>query len=50
MIFTYFYVAYFATLLIHREGRDDVACAEKHGEDWDRYKKMAKWRIIPGVY
>ncbi|KAK2053439.1 ergosterol biosynthesis ERG4/ERG24 family protein [Colletotrichum caudatum] len=50
MVFTYFYVVYFAILLIHREGRDDVACSEKYGEDWDEYKKIVKWRILPGVY
>ena len=50
MIFTYFYVLYFAILLIHREGRDDVACSEKYGEDWEKYKKTVKWRILPGVY
>jgi delta14-sterol reductase len=50
MIYTYFYVFYFASLLIHREGRDDAACAEKYGEDWDKYKKAVKWRILPGVY
>lgn len=50
MIYTYFYVLYFASLLIHREGRDDAACAEKYGEDWDKYKKAVKWRILPGVY
>ncbi|KAK2040102.1 ergosterol biosynthesis ERG4/ERG24 family protein [Colletotrichum somersetense] len=50
MVFTYFYVLYFAILLIHREGRDDVACSEKYGEDWDKYKKIVKWRILPGVY
>lgn len=50
MIYTYFYVLYFASLLIHREGRDDAACAEKYGEDWEKYKKAVKWRILPGVY
>lgn len=50
MIFTYFYVLYFAILLIHREGRDDAACAKKYGEDWDEYKKTVRWRILPGVY
>lgn len=50
MIFTYFYVIYFAALLIHREGRDDVACAEKYGEDWEKYKKIVKWRILPYIY
>ncbi|KAK2608504.1 erg24, C-14 sterol reductase [Conoideocrella luteorostrata] len=50
MLFTYFYAVYFATLLIHRERRDDVACGEKYGEDWEEYKKQVKWRIVPGVY
>jgi delta14-sterol reductase len=50
MLYTYFYVAYFAFLLIHREGRDDAACAKKYGDDWARYKKIVKWRILPGIY
>ncbi|KAJ9132500.1 Ergosterol biosynthesis ERG4/ERG24 family protein [Coniochaeta hoffmannii] len=50
MIFTYFYSLYFGFLLVHREGRDDVACSEKYGEDWEKYKKIVKWRILPGVY
>ena len=50
MIFTYFYVLYFATLLIHRERRDDAMCFEKYGEDWQKYKKTVRWRILPGVY
>jgi hypothetical protein len=27
---TYFYVIYFAVLLIHRQRRDDEACAKKY--------------------
>lgn len=50
MIFTYFYVIYFAVLLVHRAARDDEKCARKYGEDWEKYKKIVKWRIIPGVY
>lgn len=50
MIFTYFYVLYFAVLLIHRERRDDQACSEKYEEDWERYKKIVKWRILPYIY
>lgn len=50
MLFTYLYVAYFAFLLIHREGRDDAACTEKYGDDWTKYKETVKWRILPGVY
>jgi hypothetical protein len=47
---TYFYLIYFAVLLIHREGRDDVKCHRKYGEDWEKYKKIVRWRIIPGIY
>lgn len=50
MIFTYFYVVYFAVLLIHRESRDDEKCARKYGEDWERYKKIVRWKIVPGIY
>ncbi|KAK8072755.1 hypothetical protein PG996_006103 [Apiospora saccharicola] len=49
-VFTYFYVVYFAALLIHRERRDDRACEEKYGEDWEKYKKIVRWRILPGIY
>lgn len=47
---TYFYIIYFAILLIHRDGRDDVKCHRKYGKDWDEYKKIVKSRIVPGVY
>ncbi|KEY66565.1 hypothetical protein S7711_09411 [Stachybotrys chartarum IBT 7711] len=50
MMFTYFYVIYFAVLLIHRERRDDTNCMRKYGEDWAKYKKIVRWRIIPGIY
>lgn len=50
MIYTYFYIVYFATLLIHREQRDDAACAKKYGADWDKYKRVVRWRILPGIY
>ncbi|OLN87455.1 Delta(14)-sterol reductase 2 [Colletotrichum chlorophyti] len=47
---TYFYIIYFAVLLIHRDRRDDEKCARKYGEDWEKYKKIVKWRILPGIY
>ncbi|KAK8093213.1 ergosterol biosynthesis ERG4/ERG24 family protein [Apiospora kogelbergensis] len=50
MIFTYCYVVWFATLLIHRESRDDAACAKKYGDDWNTYKEIVRWKIIPGIY
>lgn len=48
--FTYFYILYFAVLLIHRDGRDDEKCRRKYGEDWQKYKSIVRWRIIPGIY
>ncbi|PYH99086.1 ERG4/ERG24 ergosterol biosynthesis protein [Aspergillus ellipticus CBS 707.79] len=50
MIFTYFYVLYFAILLIHRERRDDAMCAVKYGDDWEKYKQSVRWRILPWIY
>jgi delta14-sterol reductase len=50
MAVTYFYVIYFAILLIHREMRDEEKCKRKYGKDWDEYKKLVRWRILPGIY
>jgi len=47
---TYFYPFYFAVLLIHRQIRDDENCAKKYGKDWEKYKKLVPYRIIPHVY
>ncbi|TFY51046.1 hypothetical protein EVJ58_g10767 [Rhodofomes roseus] len=47
---TYFYVAYFAVLLIHRQMRDDENCEKKYGKDWHRYCEKVPYRIIPYVY
>jgi protein-S-isoprenylcysteine O-methyltransferase Ste14 len=46
----YFYCIYFASLLAHRERRDEAACRAKYGADWDRYCALVPWRIIPYVY
>ncbi|UNI13862.1 Delta(14)-sterol reductase [Purpureocillium takamizusanense] len=50
MLFTYFYIVYFAVLLIHRDRRDDEKCHRKYGADWEKYKKEVRWRIVPGIY
>ncbi|KIK91773.1 hypothetical protein PAXRUDRAFT_148757 [Paxillus rubicundulus Ve08.2h10] len=47
---TYFYVIYFAVLLIHRQRRDDENCEIKYGKDWEKYRKLVPYRIIPYVY
>lgn len=46
----YFYVTYFAMLLIHRQLRDEQLCKAKYGPDWDRFCQIVKWRLIPGLY
>ena len=50
MVVTYFYIVYFAVLLIHREMRDEEKCVRKYGKDWDEYRKKVPWRILPGIY
>ncbi|KAH0543877.1 Delta(14)-sterol reductase, partial [Trichoglossum hirsutum] len=50
MIVTYFYIVYFAILLIHREMRDEEKCEQKYGDDWKEYQKRVRWRIVPGIY
>ncbi|WFD30992.1 Delta(14)-sterol reductase [Malassezia sp. CBS 17886] len=60
----YFYVVYFAVLLVHRQLRDDDACREKYGNEyvtsrrafhlttssWADYTARVPSRIIPYVY
>ncbi|KAF1816437.1 ERG4/ERG24 ergosterol biosynthesis protein [Eremomyces bilateralis CBS 781.70] len=50
MVVTYFYLAYFAVLLVHRERRDDAKCRNKYGADWEEYCRRVPYRIIPYVY
>ncbi|CAK9439631.1 uncharacterized protein LODBEIA_P37310 [Lodderomyces beijingensis] len=47
---TYFYVVYFASLLIHRQVRDDMKCRAKYGKAWDEYTKLVPYKIIPYLY
>lgn len=50
MLITYFYLLYFAVLLVHREMRDEEKCSRKYGESWEEYKRRVPWRIMPYVY
>ncbi|KAF2139581.1 uncharacterized protein K452DRAFT_274982 [Aplosporella prunicola CBS 121167] len=50
MLVTYFFMIYFAILLIHREMRDEEKCKAKYGKDWDEYCKKVPYRIVPGLY
>ncbi|MCA9772746.1 MAG: hypothetical protein KC466_10095, partial [Myxococcales bacterium] len=49
-VLPYFYIIYFAILLVHREWRDGQHCAAKYGFDWKRYTARVRWRIVPGLY
>jgi hypothetical protein len=49
-IVPYFYSLYFASLLMHRERRDEAACRSKYGTDWGKYCSIVPWRIVPFVY
>lgn len=49
-IVPYFYVIYFAVLLVHRQQRDEHSCKRKYGADWDKYQAIVKYRLIPFVY
>ncbi|EGV60758.1 erg24, C-14 sterol reductase [Yamadazyma tenuis] len=47
---TYFYAVYFASLLVHRQVRDDEKCASKYKQSWDEYKARVPYKIIPYLY
>jgi delta14-sterol reductase/lamin-B receptor len=49
-IVPYFYVLYFAPLLLDRERRDNAMCKRKYGADWARSCEKVPYRIIPYVY
>lgn len=47
VLLPYFYPIYMTVLLVHRAYRDDVACQEKYGACWDKYKKKVPYVLIP---
>ncbi|XP_032174990.1 delta(14)-sterol reductase LBR isoform X2 [Mustela erminea] len=49
-ILPYFYVIYFAVLLVHREARDERHCRRKYGLAWEKYRRHVPYRIIPYIY
>lgn len=46
----YYHLPYFASLLIHRNDRDEAKCAAKYGKTWDEYKEKVPYKFIPYVY
>lgn len=49
-VLTYFYVVYFATLLVHRQTRDEAKCRSKYGKAWEEYEKQVPYKIVPFVW
>ncbi|ESK85579.1 c-14 sterol reductase [Moniliophthora roreri MCA 2997] len=47
---TYFYPMFFIPFMMHRQARDDAWCQKKYGKDWDKYKALVPYKIIPYVY
>lgn len=45
------YPIFITSMMLFRQVDDDRYCAEKYGpENWAKYRKMVKYRIIPGIY
>ena len=45
------YLIFIVGLFTLRQRQDDVACAEKYGEEkWAEYQEKVPYRIVPGVY
>lgn len=49
-VLPYFYVIYFAVLLVHREARDERHCRRRYGLAWEQYCRQVPHRILPLVY
>ncbi|KAJ8094461.1 erg24, C-14 sterol reductase [Marasmius tenuissimus] len=47
---TYFYPIFFTFFLIHRQERDEAKCQQKYGKDWDKYKSIVRYKILPYIY
>jgi 7-dehydrocholesterol reductase len=43
----YFYVCFLTILLLDRAFRDDRRCANKYGQDWNKYCQLVPYKIIP---
>lgn len=49
-VITYYYIFYFAGLLIHRQMRDSTKCRAKYGSAWKKYEETVPYKIVPYVY
>ncbi|CCH59648.1 hypothetical protein TBLA_0B08330 [Henningerozyma blattae CBS 6284] len=49
-LLTYYYIFYFAGLLIHRQNRDEIKCSKKYGNAWKTYVSKVPYKIVPYIY
>ncbi|PUU74558.1 ergosterol biosynthesis ERG4/ERG24 family-domain-containing protein [Tuber borchii] len=49
-ILPWWYAVFMTALLLQRCVRDHSRCLGKYGEDWEKYCRRVKWKLIPGVY
>jgi len=49
-ILPYFYSIYLTILLVNRCYRDEHRCKNKYGDDWDKYCRLVKYRLVPYVF
>lgn len=45
----YFYAFFFTSMIIHRQSRDEVRCAQKYGKYWAQYTKQVPNVFLPGM-
>ena len=45
----FFYPIYLTVLLLDRAWRDEARCAAKYKEDWEKYRTIVPFRVIPGL-
>ena len=43
----YFYCLFFTLMILHRQSRDEVRCAEKYGEAWTKYVEEVPNVFVP---
>jgi len=46
----FFYVIFLAILMVERALRDDRRCANKYGDDWNKYCEKVPYKIVPFVF
>lgn len=44
------YPVYYVLLFVTRERDDDWRCAQKYGAEWEEYRKLVPYRLVPFVY